>query len=94
MTIGTAYPIGPLTGYHVGAGLTSMSLSLFLLALALGSLIRAALFTLLGSTIAELGIRDAWPMISILALFFLPFLHPRARDWVKTGFRGSSGPPR
>jgi len=94
VTVGTAYPVGPLTGYHVGAGLTSMSLSLFILALALGSLIRAALFTLLGSTIAELGIRDAWPVLLILALFFVPFLHPRVRDRVTKEFRGSSGSPR
>jgi len=94
VTVGTAYPVGPLTGYHVGAGLTSMSLSLFILALALGSLIRAALFTLLGSTIAELGIRDAWPVLLILALFFVPFLHPRVRDRVTKEFRGSRGSPR
>ena len=36
VTIGTAYPIGPLTGYHIGAGLTCMSLSLYLSALVLG----------------------------------------------------------
>jgi uncharacterized membrane protein YdjX (TVP38/TMEM64 family) len=90
VTIGTAYPIGPLTGYHMGAGLTSMSLSLFLSALTLGSLIRAALFTFLGSRVAELGIREAWPAFLILIVFFLPLLHPRVRSWMADRIRGSS----
>ena len=90
VTIGTAYPIGPLTGYHIGAGLTRMSVSLFLSALALGSLIRAALFTFLGSRVAELGIREAWPAFLILTVFFLPLLHPRVRSWMAHRIRGSS----
>jgi uncharacterized membrane protein YdjX (TVP38/TMEM64 family) len=90
VTIGTAYPIGPLTGYHIGAGLTRMSLLLFLSALALGALIRAALFTFLGSRVAELGVREAWPAFLILALFFLPLLHPSLRAWVAHRLRGSS----
>ena len=93
VTIGTAYPIGPLTGYHIGAGLTSMSLSLYLSALVLGALIRAALFTFLGSRVAELGIREAWPAFLILVVFFLPILHPRVRSWMANRLRGSSGTP-
>ena len=88
VTIGTAYPIGPLTGYHVGAGLTRMSLSRFSFAVVVGSLIRAALFTFLGSRVAELGIREAWPSFLILAAFFLPLLHPRVRGWVTDRIRG------
>jgi uncharacterized membrane protein YdjX (TVP38/TMEM64 family) len=90
VTIGTAYPIGPLTGYHIGAGLTCMSLSLYLSALMLGALIRASLFTFLGSRVAELGIREAWPAFLILVVFFLPLLHPRVRSWVANRLRGSS----
>lgn len=82
VAVGTAYPIGPLTGYHVGAGLTSMSLPLFLSALVLGALARASLFTFLGSRIAELGIRQAWPAFLILAVLCLPLLHPGVRSWV------------
>jgi uncharacterized membrane protein YdjX (TVP38/TMEM64 family) len=93
VTVGTTYPIGPLTGYHIGAGLTRMSLPLFLSALALGSLIRAALFTFLGSRVAELGIREAWPAFLILTVFFLPLLHPRVRSWVANRLRGSSDTP-
>ena len=90
VTIGTAYPIGPLTGYHIGAGLTSMSWSLYLWALLLGSLIRASLFTFLGARVAELGIREAWPAFLILVVFFLPFLHPRVRSWAATRLRGTT----
>jgi uncharacterized membrane protein YdjX (TVP38/TMEM64 family) len=93
VTMGTAYPIGPLTGYHIGAGLTCMSLWLYLPALVLGSLIRASLFTFLGSTVAELGIREAWPAFVILGAFFLPLLHPRVRSWVADGFHRSSHTP-
>ena len=82
VTVGTAYPIGPLTGYHIGAGLTSMSLPLYLSALALGALVRASLFTFLGSRVAELGVRQAWPGFLILAVLCLPLLHPGVRRWV------------
>lgn len=89
VTIGTAYPIGPLTGYHIGAGLTRMSLSFFFWALAVGALMRAALFTFLGSRVAEVGIREAWPAFLLLAVFFLPLFHPGVRSWVGSRFRGS-----
>ncbi len=88
VTIGTAYPIGPLTGYHIGAGLTRMSLSLYLSALVLGALIRASLFTFLGSRIAELGIREAWPAFLLLVAFFIPLLHPGFRSWAANRLRG------
>jgi uncharacterized membrane protein YdjX (TVP38/TMEM64 family) len=90
VTIGTAYPIGPLTGYHLGAGLTGMSLSLYLSALVPGALIRASLFTFLGSRVAELGIREAWPAFLIVSAFLAPLLHPRVRSWVAEGLRSSS----
>ena len=93
VTIGTAYPIGPLTGYHIAAGLTCMSSSLYLSALVLGSLIRASLFTFLGSRVAELGIREAWPAFLILAVFFLTLLHPSVRSWTENRLRGSSDAP-
>jgi uncharacterized membrane protein YdjX (TVP38/TMEM64 family) len=89
VTMGTAYPIGPMTGYHIGAGLTRMSLSFFFWALAVGALMRAALFTFLGSRVAEVGIREAWPAFLLLALFFLPLLHPGVRSWLGSRFRGS-----
>jgi uncharacterized membrane protein YdjX (TVP38/TMEM64 family) len=93
VAIGTAYPVGPLTGYHVGAGLTSMSPSLYLSALALGAVVRAALFTFLGSRVAELGIREAWPAFLIVGAVLLPALHPRVRGWVTSRLRRSSDPP-
>ena len=89
VTIGTAYPVGPMTGYHIGAGLTRMSWPLYASALALGALIRASLFTFLGSRVAELGFHEAWPAFSILAVFLLPLLHPRVRSWAAEGLRGS-----
>jgi uncharacterized membrane protein YdjX (TVP38/TMEM64 family) len=88
VTIGTAYPIGPVSGYHIGAGLTRMSLALYLSALGLGSLIRASLFTFLGSSVAELGIRAAWPAFLLLGVFFLPLLHPGLRSWAVNRLRG------
>ena len=93
VTIGTAYPVGPLTGYHIGAGLTCMSLSLFLSAVALGALIRATLFNFLGSRVAELGVRDAWPAFLLLAVLCLPLLHPGIRGWVANKFRGPTESP-
>jgi membrane protein DedA with SNARE-associated domain len=70
-----------------------MSWSLYLSALVLGALIRASLFTLLGSRVAELGIREAWLAFLILVVFFLPLLHPRFRSWVADRLRASSDAP-
>jgi hypothetical protein len=61
--------------------------------LALGSLIRASFFTLLGSRVAELGIRESWPAFLILAVFFLPLPHPGVRGNVTSKFRRSADPP-
>jgi uncharacterized membrane protein YdjX (TVP38/TMEM64 family) len=94
VTIGTAYPVGPLTGYHIGAGLTCMSLSLYTLALVIGALMRASLFTFLGSRVAELGIREAWPAFLIVVAFFLPLLHPKVRGLATRRLWGSSDTPK
>lgn len=79
VALGTSYPVGPMTAVHVGAGLTTMPLALFLPALFAGSLVRAGLFTYLGDSLAEVGLLESWPAFAILAVLCVPFLIPRVR---------------
>jgi uncharacterized membrane protein YdjX (TVP38/TMEM64 family) len=51
--VGTAYPVGPITAFHAGAGLTAMAIPIFLLALASGSVVRAAVYAYFGSALGS-----------------------------------------
>jgi uncharacterized membrane protein YdjX (TVP38/TMEM64 family) len=79
VALGTGYPVGPMTAVHVGAGLTTMPLALFLPALFAGSLVRAGLCTYLGDSLAEVGLLESWPAFAVLAVLCVPFLIPRFR---------------
>jgi len=79
VAIGTGYPVGPMTAFHLGAGLTAMPLLLFTSAVAAGSLVRAGLYTYLGNSLAEVGLLESWPAFALLGLLCLPFLIPQVR---------------
>ena len=51
IAVGTGYPLGPITMYHLMAGITGMSLTAFTLAAAFGSLVRSGTYTYFGSTL-------------------------------------------
>lgn len=80
--LGTGYPFGPMTAFHVGAGLTSMTYRLFLFAVVIGAVLRSVLFTFLGSTLVERGLLGSWPALLPLGLVLLPLLHRRTREQV------------
>jgi uncharacterized membrane protein YdjX (TVP38/TMEM64 family) len=89
IAVGTAYPLGPVTAYHAGAGLTRMTAPRFLLALAPGAIARAALFTLFGAMLAEGNVRTI--LLATAALFLvvlLPLAHTglRQRLWRLLGY--------
>ena len=51
MAVGTGYPLGPITMYHLIGGVTGMPLALFAIAVTLGGTIRAVTFTFFGSSL-------------------------------------------
>ena len=75
VALGTAYPLSVITSYHLVAGVTTMSLPVFVVAAGTGSLGRAALYTYFGSRL-----RDADPveMLGVGALFAAALLVPLA----------------
>ena len=92
LLLGTAYPVGPITAYHAGAGLTAMAFPVFVAALACGSIIRSATYTFFGSSLAE----GDWERIlaagAVLAtLTLLPLAHPRGRRWLRERMARSAG---
>jgi len=77
--LGTAYPVGPLSPFHWGAGLSSISLGSFALALVLGAPVRASAYSFLGASML-----DAWSPVfivtaSLLVLALLPLASARFR---------------
>jgi uncharacterized membrane protein YdjX (TVP38/TMEM64 family) len=89
VAIGTGYPVGNITGYHAAAALTPMRLEVFTLAVALGSLMRAATYAFFGNAILE---RSTAELVAIaagvgVAAALLPLLHPRARAWARDTWR-------
>jgi uncharacterized membrane protein YdjX (TVP38/TMEM64 family) len=93
LVVGTAWPVGPVTAYHAGAGLTRMPVALFLVCLAIGALLRGALYAYFGSALAE---AEAWEMVAagvlLLGATALPLVHPRSRNWLRARL-GIEPPP-
>jgi uncharacterized membrane protein YdjX (TVP38/TMEM64 family) len=90
LALGTAYPFGPITMYHLLAGVTGMGLAVFVVAVAVGALGRAALFSFFGSRLMEGG---AWGVLQaslVLAVAIaLPLGVPRSRRWLIDAFRAT-----
>ncbi len=83
MAVGTAYPIGPLTAYHVGAALAAMPFVAFLVALAAGSAVRSAVFSWFGDVLATRTFLEILAATMLFGLAALPLLHPRVRGWLR-----------
>jgi uncharacterized membrane protein YdjX (TVP38/TMEM64 family) len=90
--VGTAYPFGPITAYHVLAGVTGMGVLAFAVAAAGGSLGRSALYTFFGRRLIEGDARSLLEAgVVMTALLALPLLFPRTRRWVLYTLRSSRG---
>jgi uncharacterized membrane protein YdjX (TVP38/TMEM64 family) len=81
MAVGTGYPLGPITMYHLVGGVTGMPLPLFAVAVVVGGTIRAATFAFFGSSLLagefDLLLRATGVLI-LSALAPLAFARPRA----------------
>lgn len=86
IAIGTGYPVGPLTAYHAGAGLTTMSALTFMAAVTVGGLVRGLVFTYFGSALVDgIGRELLLAGVLLLAAASLPLASPRARRWLLGG---------
>ncbi len=76
----TAHPMGPMSVFHLGAGLTSISVLAFLLAVTIGAPIRAFALAFLGESLLEIGSPRFFAATGVLlACVVLPFAHPAVR---------------
>ncbi len=83
VALGTAHPAGPMTALHLGAGVTSMPLLAFGLAVLLAAPVRAGAYALIGSSILEWGPAGSLALaLLLLGVALLPLLHPRVRAWL------------
>lgn len=77
----SAYPVGPTGLVQIGAAIAGMSILAFALAVAGGSLVRAALLSTFGASIVAGGMVGI--SLLLLAVAALPLLHPRVRRWLR-----------
>lgn len=76
----TAHPMGLLTPFHLAAGVSGMSLLVFLATVLLAGPIRAASYSVLGSSLVEIGSTRFYVASGVLILVaLLPFAHPKLR---------------
>jgi uncharacterized membrane protein YdjX (TVP38/TMEM64 family) len=87
IAVGTAYPLSPITSYHLLAGVTGMALPVFAASAGTGSLGRAALYTYFGSSLvdAEPGQLVLAGVLIVLALL-VPLAFPAPRAWLLQSF--------
>jgi uncharacterized membrane protein YdjX (TVP38/TMEM64 family) len=76
----TAHPMGPMTPFHWAAGLSSIPVLAFLVAVGLGGSVRAGAYSLLGSALLDLGSPRFLVASALLAaIALLPLAHPEIR---------------
>ena len=79
----TAHPIGPMSVLHVAAGLSTVSLLAFVVAVVVGGPVRAFLYSLFGAPLLE---PTSWEFALATALLvcvtLLPLAHPGIRRWL------------
>ena len=83
LAVGTGYPFGPITMYHLIAGVTGMAFAAFLIAVAAGAMVRSATYTFFGSRLLSgdlVGLLEASALIG--AAVVVPLLFPRSRGWL------------
>jgi len=83
VAVGTGYPFGPVTMYHIAAGLTRMSFATFALAVTLGSAVRSLTYTYFGSSAVSGSLGHILQALLLFSLVLLiPLLFRRPRSWI------------
>lgn len=89
MAVGTGYPLGPITMYHLIAGVTGMPLPLFAFAVVVGGTLRAATFAYFGSSLLAGELDLLLRATGVLLLSALvPLAFPRPRAWLLHALNG------
>jgi len=78
LVIASGYPIGPISAFQIGAALTGMSFLSFVVAVGVGSSVRAATYSYLGSTLFD-GYRLIYGAAALFATAAIPLLFPGPR---------------
>ena len=78
--LATAHPIGPMTPFHWGAGLSSLAWLSFLAVVLVAGPTRAFLLSSLGASLTEPFSPRFWATtVGLAAIVLLPLLHPAVR---------------
>lgn len=78
--LATAHPLGPMSPFHWGAGLASMSALAFFAVVLVAGPARAFLLSTLGASLAEPRSVTFWVVAALVgALLVLPLAHPAVR---------------
>lgn len=87
IALGSGYPISPLSAIHATAGLTPMTVGVFMIAAFAGGLIRASIFAYFGNAITEAD-RTAfvYSAIGLAIVLVVPFLFEGGRRWMSAIF--------
>jgi uncharacterized membrane protein YdjX (TVP38/TMEM64 family) len=85
----SAYPFGPITISHFGAAIAGMGFFTYFVAIGLGSLVRAATFSLFGASLVESD-QLGWAALAMAVALIVPLLIPRSRAWLKQSFGTAS----
>jgi len=84
LALGTGYPVAPLSPIQAAAGLTPMSLGLFMPAAFVGGSARAATFAYFGDALGEWSpIQLLLASLAFLAIVLTPLCFPQGRAWVR-----------
>jgi len=78
LVVASGYPIGPISAFQIGAALTGMSFLSFVVAVGIGSSVRAATYSYLGSTLFD-GYRLIYGAAALFAAAAIPLLFPGPR---------------
>ena len=83
VALATGHPAGPMTPFNLAAGISSMPLVSFSLAVVLAGPVRSGAYSVLGASILEWGILPSLGGALVLsAIALAPLLHPRVRAWL------------
>jgi uncharacterized membrane protein YdjX (TVP38/TMEM64 family) len=87
----TAHPIGPLTPFHLAAGLSAMPAVGFVVAVAVASPLRSLSWSVFGASLLDTGSPRFWITTALLVLVTLvPLAHPRVRGALFGRERGAA----
>jgi uncharacterized membrane protein YdjX (TVP38/TMEM64 family) len=94
LAIGSGYPISPLSPLHAAAGLTSMTVGLFVVAAFVGGLIRATIFAYFGNAMTEASLAPLlYVSLATAIVLAIPLTFPSGRAWLRMLFAPAAPAP-